>query len=343
MGNAAQIIVPTSRPQRLSITATPAQLVNQSLSATIWVGAGTDVATNNGTPINPGTSLQWNTINNQLFVVLGSDALSQAATDVSLLVSYDTQFWQPNPVAVATAAINSGQISQDQPAYLIGSSGVTINVGAGTSGAIIDVSKYQSVRMSLVTGAGTTSAGSQIAIAWWSTSAGNDTNFAVDRIQVSSMPFSGSVVNLPCRGAFLQVFNNTSLTMSYNVVGSYRRAYRFNENNILFEYKRATLPVGVSNLPMVFPYRGPVTVTMTYPVGTALGKIRLTGSFTGNAISSNVFLENGIAGTLFATANTNMSIFRFSIPFMWSNWVFQNLTAGAVIATCAMIADADPY
>jgi hypothetical protein len=127
------------------------QIINTSLQATIWVSPNAGMSSGQGTPVYPGTSLVWNTDNN-LFLILGNDAQSVAAGFADIILSYDTQNWQPNPIAIATAVINSGVLIVDSPVEII-TNNIYSTAGVAT---VYDVSRYSSLQMYVNPSAGTT-------------------------------------------------------------------------------------------------------------------------------------------------------------------------------------------
>jgi hypothetical protein len=129
------------------------QIINTSLEATVWVANNPAVAAGSGTPINPGTSIVWNT-DGDLWLILGVDTTSVAAGSADIVLSYDVHSWQPNPVAIATAVLNSGVLIIDNPVTLLETT--DLGVATNTYGAY-DVSRYNSVilRFNLVTAIGT--------------------------------------------------------------------------------------------------------------------------------------------------------------------------------------------
>lgn len=124
------------------------QIINQSLYTTVWASDNPGGAPNQGTPISPGTSIVWAS-DGDIFLVVGNDATSVdpllGNSTALCVLTYDVQNWQPNPVAVAAAVLNSGVIVVDNPVALIADG----NKPIGYLSPTIDVSRFQSIALSI--------------------------------------------------------------------------------------------------------------------------------------------------------------------------------------------------
>lgn len=95
---------------RLGSNRVGARIINQSLSATVWLSPQPGVP-GTGTPVVPGTPVQW-TRDGDLYASLGTDPDSVAAGSATIVLSSDISDSAANPVAVASATaialLNSG-------------------------------------------------------------------------------------------------------------------------------------------------------------------------------------------------------------------------------------------
>lgn len=123
----------------------PSLVINTSFAATVWISETDDVRDGLGVPLGPGTSAEW-TGASDLWVILGTDAGSAGQAPVVIVTSAVAQ-WQPNPIALATAILNSGIIAVDQPAVLLSraSANPIANPVVGSVLGVFDVSRYRSV------------------------------------------------------------------------------------------------------------------------------------------------------------------------------------------------------
>lgn len=169
------------------------QIINTSLEATVWAADNPSCKSGFGTPISPGTSIVWST-DGELFLCLGSDTQSVAAGNADVVISYDVQNWQPNPIAIAAAILNSGVIVVDQPVVL---NNTTILAG-GTRGPY-DVSRYNSIALDVES---LTAANGYLEILWY-TDASMSFLVATDHISWATNTNSQWSGQIPCRSAFV--------------------------------------------------------------------------------------------------------------------------------------------
>lgn len=128
----------STSPTRAGNYAGPFQIINFSANAaTVWVANNAGLQAGQGTPIYPGTSLTWEK-SGELWVVGENN-------NDEIIISYDVSNWNPNPAAVAAAVLNSGILLIDQPENIY-----TVFLTGPGSGTGVDISRYQSVNISIV-------------------------------------------------------------------------------------------------------------------------------------------------------------------------------------------------
>lgn len=128
-------IIAGDDPQRATLdrTADSFMVINDSPGTVIWCDNDSSVTVGNGTPLYGGTSLRWTYP--QLWIVGEEEA--------DVIVTSDVDQWEADPVAVATAILNSGQLIVDDPIQVFLG-------GFGSSGTgEFDVSKYQTVSITM--------------------------------------------------------------------------------------------------------------------------------------------------------------------------------------------------
>lgn len=206
-------------PVNLTVGATPLragsypggyQIINKSLDATVWAASNPSVSDGTGTPIYPGTSLIWES-SGDLWLILGTDGQSVKAGSAGVTLSYDVTGWQPNPVAIATAVLNSGVIVVDNPTPLMSISAT----GPGVT-TLIDISRYQSLNMSIILN--TPTAG--VDYIYLEFSDGGVTTYRVPLVfQDAGQLWTASI---PCYGSGFRIRMGTAANLSFFVSGSYR-------------------------------------------------------------------------------------------------------------------------
>lgn len=202
------------------------QIINRSVQATIWASDNSAVRDGQGIPIPGGTSITW-TQDGDLFLVLGTDALTVQAGSAPVTISYTSEDYQPSPAAIAVAVLNSGQlVSARQQKLSVGS------IVDGLGGVInLDVSTYQSLYLELWNSLVGTPGAGQITVSWYGTNPLNPPDFAtyqqaVDTITFitgATLPVSGSAprqaYQFPVRAPFVQIGGYGS-GLNVDVIGS---------------------------------------------------------------------------------------------------------------------------
>jgi len=110
----------------------PYQIINRSLEFAIWAAGNPSVSVGTGTVIYPGTSATWEQDGDLWLIPEGGTA--------EVTISYDVSTWQPNPIAIATAILNSGVIVVDNPVEFFANLVLT-----GNPTDLFDISRYQSI------------------------------------------------------------------------------------------------------------------------------------------------------------------------------------------------------
>lgn len=191
------------------------QIINTSLTATIWAADNTSCRPGQGTPISPGTSIVWNT-DGDLFLCLGNDTQSVTAGTAAVVLSYDIGGWQPDPTAIAAQVLNSGVIIVDQPVKL---NDTTLNYLVDPIRGPYNVSKYNSL---FVTVLNELFRDGYLELQWYSNAGASTTDLlAVDHISFASSPNSLWQGQIPCRGPYVlaRAFNTD---IALNLVASNR-------------------------------------------------------------------------------------------------------------------------
>lgn len=258
------------QPVNLSVITTPIrggsypagyQIINTSLEATVWVANNPSVAPNAGTPVSPGTSIIWNT-DGDLWLVLGADTQSVAAGSASVVLSYDVTAWQPNPIAVATAILNSGVIVIDNPTAFVAPQIVAITGGSDVYGPF-DVSRYNSVELYFQSLNALTATNISMQLRWQDSS-GN--LIADEMIYICALNDSWRA-SIPILGSRLTVtiFGNTGDGYGISVVASYRQRnsmaqYTPNAFGVLDSDRWAGVPAGQNRVLITPPWFGEIIV-----------------------------------------------------------------------------------
>lgn len=140
----------TTPKQIYTGTADTVQIINTSLTDTVWVGGSSNVtSTGQGgaIPVYPSTQLAWSRTNVDTGLWAIHDATGTAT--VALIVT-DSVEWQPNPIAISTAIatnlVTSGVVTQDRPEVIaFWSTTLPFN------NPVVDTSKYLSLDLAVAT------------------------------------------------------------------------------------------------------------------------------------------------------------------------------------------------
>ena len=182
-------------------------LINLSTTATIWLKNTTDVADSNGIPLYPGTSLTW-IWDGDVWVIKGSDSQSVKTTNVLLVVTDSISDWQPNPIALAIAILNSGSVLVDNPVIIVpnGSYTATTLAAAATD---LAVSTFQSLCIQFAI-PGTTTYPCAIKVIHKNAAGGSGATIWNDVISFGANPTGSAVgaqqtVRLPLKGPVVTI------------------------------------------------------------------------------------------------------------------------------------------
>jgi len=181
----------TTAPTRCAAVYTPPySIINLSTNANAvaWIADNAGLQTGAGTPLYPGASFVWQKPGD--FWVIGE-------SEFDIVVSSDAVDWDPNPIAIATAILNSGVLLVDQPVVVFNGA-----LTAGNSTPNLDLSRYQSMVVRIFPT--TANLNQRLGIRY--TSAGLTMNYDVSAITAGwqgTLPVLGSTVQFTAfNGAF---------------------------------------------------------------------------------------------------------------------------------------------
>lgn len=342
MTTSAQTMPAGVTPNQITISrGASAQIINLSLTATIWLNGNPGVGDNNGTPLYPGTSLIWS--KEELYYVKGTDTLSVAATDANIIVSYDVTEWQPNPSAIAVAAINSGNISQDRPVLLQ----TTFGLASGSATPTVDVSKYSSLYIVISTAATFTTGNSEWFQFNWFMDPTLGTVVRTEQMAVNLYNFNGGGGNgfsyqTNVKGAGFSISSVvTGGTFTVQIFGSYRQAawegarsgglFVNNVAGQVLAFSNVATPAGDSYAYMNWPYQGVVDVHLmsTNVAGVAVSVPTPVPVLT---YRERIY-SSGPAGTGMTTTFAQQGYFRTVLPLQFSRFRITNLAGVAADIT----------
>lgn len=318
----AQNIVVTPQVRRFGSYPGGFQIINNSLYTTVWASDNPSMQSGQGTPISPGTSIVW-IRDGDLYLITGNDATSTnvlLGNNQSLVtISYDVSGWQPNPVAVAAAVLNSGIIIVDNTTTVFANAAV---IAAADSG-LINVSRYNSLLIGLFSLTGT----GHIEVRWYDATGVN--GIAFQKSYVYDASSFNSLIEFPCLGAYVRIINNTTGNVGMNVYASNRMSDRIrthttnNNNNILDSVQNVP---AASNGAQVFTniWWGDVDILMVAAAGVA----RWYMSEVGNCFLIDGLLESpmtpalnneALAGAAFNYKKMRVSCFGKQLALMPAN------------------------
>jgi hypothetical protein len=116
----------------------PVRIINTAVTGTVWLSDNPGLQAGQGTPLHPGTSLQW-TRPTELF------AIADSGLTVDIILTTEVDDWQPDPAAIAAAVLNAGVLVIDNPQTIMQ---VAVNGPGSTSEA--DIGRYQSLNISII-------------------------------------------------------------------------------------------------------------------------------------------------------------------------------------------------
>jgi hypothetical protein len=226
------------------------QIINRSLTFAIWASSDPSVAVGGGTPIYPGTSVTWQQDGDLWLIAEGPNT--------AVTISYDVSSWQPNPIAVATAILNSGVIIVDNPVLLANRISTT---------QTYDISRYQSVFIQVERAGGNSNTYAQVQI-----------GFDYPGGLGGSTPLFSRVIELPPTGVNAQpvlysaVFPCVGSTLKLTIVGPIQviaiasnRPTSSDMQQQVTNFNMASAGVGPSSyLHEAEPNGGPVAAGNTY-------------------------------------------------------------------------------
>lgn len=128
------LAVTTDKPARFAAANPPYTLLNLSVTGTAWIADNPGIQAGQGQPLYPGASLAWNAPG--AIWLIGDE-------NFSVIASQDITDWQPNPVALATAILNSGLILVDQPELIF--NGSLDNAASD----VFDITTFQSLYVTI--------------------------------------------------------------------------------------------------------------------------------------------------------------------------------------------------
>lgn len=195
----------------------PYSIINTSLTETIWVANNPAVAEFQGTSVSPGTSLTWTPIGgSDLFVIMGTPVSSSTA---AIIISFDTLGWQPNPVAIAVSAVNTGSILVEHETVLF--AGTILGASVESASPQYDITKANSLM--LIGNANVVSVYVTFNIYFFDVA-----GILIDSLQMSFVSSTNSdfSIQIPCIGAFVGFAAGSSAdngSVSFRAVASQRQ------------------------------------------------------------------------------------------------------------------------
>lgn len=288
---------------------------------TVWLANNAGMGIGQGTPLYPGTSLYWQA---------GGDLYAVAESDgVQVILSFDVTDWEPNPIAIATAILNSGILLVDQPAMVFDD-----EVAASSSTGPIDTSRYQNAHVHL----------EAVDTITYPTTATVDIRMSIDgmhtlrRLSIgfgevasfwhANIPIVGNhlevSVNTPSGSAFhvIVVLSHRPLKMIQDVVfepGAFVPAI----NHLFFAIPTVLAPATALTVDSIPPYFGQVNLTVIQSGGAVPVNIdtRINVQEAINGANRNRWMENtwNTVGTNTSQINANLQMAGGAIRLVISN------------------------
>ena len=202
----------------------PITIINTSVTNVVWLSDSSAVSPNNGVPLQPGTSFDWQATGS-LYAVRDPAATG----NVTVVLTNAVHDWQPNPVAIAAATaaqlastgVPTKQTTQDLGNYSIGAS--------GSSYLTVDFSQWQTVFL-YITWAGSNAL--PVQYQWQIPDAGG-TYYNVGQMDQLGVNDSNYVpgVNLPVQGNRLNLTNPNTFTGQIHIWGMTRTMWKSAQGN----------------------------------------------------------------------------------------------------------------
>lgn len=301
----------------------PFQVINGSAVNTVWLADNPALRSGFGIPLYPGTGMVWTGSQGTGELWAVQDTASTAASD--LIIGNDVKDWQPNPIALAVAILNSGIIMVDNPVTLFASA-MAVNTTQ-----TFDVTTYQCIQFQsspsnvvgtprILTLDWLTAAGTVVCTDTWGWAVTPDTRLVQESV--------------PCRAATLRVSvtGGGANSQSVIIVGS-RRPFntymRMPNDRNLGTASNGALPNNTAMTVTPVRYDGPLIVAAFIIGGTGAYELKATDNVTGVIIGADTGVGVGTRGisTLHMVATRN-------------SWTvaFTNLTGGAATANLSVTA-----
>jgi len=320
----------------------PYRIINNSAKATVWISDNPGMAPGQGTVLYPGTSIGWSR-DGSLYLILGDDTLSTDTGEAEIILSYDINDWQPNPVAIAAAALNRQQFF---PAV--------ISSDANSDSGTIDGSLFSSVVINFAwafLAVGNYPLSLQVVFFPTKTDSDNFTNqlwsdyWSWDRLASGTAPMG---VTIPLRSPYFRIrhsmtaFGGNRVEIRYALSTNYVEKPRYeiltndwpnlsNQGLLLVIGGAVAIGAATAFHPLAIPYGGDVDITVRVAAAAAPnGNVRIGWAGTEYDIQNLTAAYSGIPN--------NAGIrFRTSLPTHLTTIRLVNNNVGAVAWTSYII------
>lgn len=254
---------------------------------TVWIADNAGLIVGNGTPLYPGTSFVWQKPGD--FWIIGE-------SNSDIVVTSDAIDWDPNPIALAIAILNSGVLLVDKPEILYQD---TLNASNAFLSGIIDITRFQSAIVFLVVD---NFGGGNDDIAQISFYHDPDDPFSIlafKQLQFVSDPNGGDrwLATIPLQGAAMQISSQgTSTDVAVIVMGSNRpqesldqtivNQYSLQHATNLYAEFHPTLAAGNVLLLQLNPWIGELEVDVSFSSAAAMGasEVRWVRQFSSDGL-----------------------------------------------------------
>lgn len=309
------------------------RIINLSLKATVYASNNPGMGPGQGTVINPGTSVAW-TRGGDLYLILGDDTLSTDVGYCDVTLSYDVGDWQPNPVAIASAALNRQERGSN-------------NISLGSGDVLVDASLFSSIIVQHTPAA--SAYPEAFRISWYYSIAERDADTGVfwqDQWVYTGDPDSGNTpgmsLQIPLRSPYLRISGTGFL--SYSLTSLHVQDLRYCVNNdfgdattfdgILLMATGGAVAAGSAGPShfLDFPYTGDVDIFVRVSAGAPPnGQIRITEHPVGEIDI------RGLTAAFVQVPNNAGIAFRTSFASRQVSIRLVNNSAGAVAWTSYLI------